>query len=94
MFSNVLSTTCRWNIYRSSGFSCTIDPIEKPECGRSRKIKRGLYKSYVGQLINADINGTINILQKIVDDSILGLINDRGLVNRPNRLRLALSLLN
>ena len=26
---------------------------------------------------------------KIVDDSILELINDRGLVNRPNRLRLA-----
>jgi transposase len=41
-----------------------MDPIEKPEWGRSRKIKRGLYKSYVGQLINADINGAINILRK------------------------------
>ncbi len=66
-----------------------IHPIEKPECVRSRKIKRELYKSYVGQLINADINGTINIFRKIVDDSILELINDRGLVNRPSRLRLA-----
>lgn len=32
------------------------DPIEKSGYSISRKIKRGLYKSYVGQLINADIN--------------------------------------
>ena len=63
--------------------------IKKPEYSRSRRIKIGLYKNYVGQLINADINGTINILWKVVGDSVLELITDRGLVNRPNRLRLA-----
>ena len=66
-----------------------IDPIEKPEYSRSRRIKRWTVKIYVGQLINADINGAINILRKVVDDSILELRTYRGIVNRSNRLRLA-----
>jgi hypothetical protein len=48
--------------------SLSLDPIKEPEYGRSRRIKRGLYKSYVGQLINVDINGAINILRKVVSD--------------------------
>ena len=72
--------------YTSQFDSLAIYPIEKFEYSRSRRIKRGLYQSSVGQLVNVDINGTINILRKIVDDSILELITDRHLVNRPTRL--------
>ncbi len=68
--------------------SLALNPIEKPKYGSSRRIKRGLYKSYVGQLNNVDISGAINILRKAVGYSVLELITDRGLVNRSNRLRL------
>ncbi len=42
--------------------SFALDQIKKPEHGRSRRIMRGLCKSYVGQLINADINEANYIL--------------------------------
>ena len=53
------------------------------------KLKRYLYKIYICQLINADINGAINLFRKVVDDSILELRTDSGLVNRSHRLRLS-----
>jgi IS605 OrfB family transposase len=75
--------------YTSQVDSLALDPIQKQEYGRKRRVKRGLYKSSTGQLINADINGAINILRKVVGDSVVKPIIDRGLVNRPIRLRLA-----
>jgi hypothetical protein len=53
------------------------------------ELKRQQSKIYVYQFINADINETINILRKVVDDSILELRTYRGIVNRPTRLRLS-----
>jgi IS605 OrfB family transposase len=75
--------------YTSQVDALALDPVEKPKYGRSRRVKRGLYKSSTGQLINADINGALNILRKVVGDSPVKGITDRGLVNRPRRLRLA-----
>ncbi|MFA6780553.1 MAG: transposase [Paludibacteraceae bacterium] len=75
--------------YTSQVDSLALDPVEKPDYGKSRRVKRGLYKSSTGQLINADINGAINILRKVVSDSLVKGIIDSGLVNRPIRLRLA-----
>lgn len=46
-----------------------------------RRIKRGLYKSKKG-LINADINGALNILKKETGEALLGLVC-RGLVFCP-----------
>lgn len=31
---------------------------------------RGLFKSSIGKVINADLNGAIGILRKVVDESI------------------------
>lgn len=33
---------------------------------REKRIKRGLFKSSDGRLINADINGALNILKKVI----------------------------
>lgn len=33
-----------------------------------KRIKRGLFKSHLGKLINADLNGSLNILRKAVGD--------------------------
>lgn len=66
------------------GFSCVIneesytskcsfldmEPIEKRDegyCGK--RIKRGLFRSSSGKLINADLNGSLNILRKVVGNS-------------------------
>lgn len=50
-----------------------------------KRIKRGLFKSSVGKVLNADINGAIGILRKanaFSDASLVGL-RDRGDVVSP-----------
>jgi len=40
------------------------ESIEKHEIYKGERIKRGLFSSSIGKLINADLNGAINILRK------------------------------
>lgn len=42
------------------------EPIKKHEEYKGRRIKRGLFKTSEGLLINADLNGALNILRKEV----------------------------
>ena len=51
-----------------------------------KRIKRGLYKTRKGKLINADCNGALNILRKskVVDLSVL---YNRGELDTPKRIR-------
>ena len=51
-----------------------------------KRIKRGLYQTSGGKLINADCNGALNILRKskVVDLSVL---YNRGELNTPKRIR-------
>ena len=51
-----------------------------------KRIKRGLYQTSTGKLINADCNGALNILRKskVVDLSVLC---NRGELNTPKRIR-------
>ena len=51
-----------------------------------KRIKRGLYQTSEGKLINADCNGALNILRKskVVDLSVL---YNRGELNTPKRIR-------
>ena len=53
-----------------------------------KRIHRGLYKTKSGMLLNADVNGALNILRKsnVVDCKILC---SRGEVNTPVRIRVA-----
>jgi IS605 OrfB family transposase len=64
---------------------------EKPEGWKEsgKRIKRGLYRTVQGHLINADCNGAANILRKV--STILGLSLDgvsRGVLAAPQRIRL------
>lgn len=79
--------------YTSKACSLNMDAI--PVYGVSteivkfsgKRIKRGLYKSSDGKLINSDINGSINILRKYFKERKLevpfGTDNVRALVNKP-----------
>ncbi|CKG66329.1 transposase%2C IS605 OrfB family [Fusobacterium polymorphum] len=51
-----------------------------------KRIKRGLYQTSTGKIINADCNGALNILRKskVVDLSVL---YNRGELNTPKRIR-------
>ena len=51
-----------------------------------KRIKRGLYQTSAGKLINADCNGALNILRKskVVD---LNILYNRGELNTPKRIR-------
>ena len=53
-----------------------------------KRIKRGLYVTKDGKMINADINGALNILSKssVCDNLIIDNLRHRG-ANTPLRLR-------
>ncbi len=46
-----------------------------------KRIKRGLYQTKDGSLINADVNGALNIIIKAVPDAFK--LRDRGFVSNP-----------
>ena len=52
-----------------------------------KRIKRGLYQSGYGY-INADVNGALNIMRKVVGDKehLPVLSTDRGLVFNPSKI--------
>lgn len=44
-----------------------------------RRLKRGLYKANTGQLINADVNGALQIIKKVVPNAFADGIEGIGL---------------
>lgn len=56
-----------------------------------RRIKRGLYKSKEGILINADVNGALNIIKKVVPNAfdVVKAKGNRGFVTNPLVLSVA-----
>ena len=57
--------------YTSKCDGLALEDIKKHSIYLGKRIKRGLFKSSVGKLINADVNGSLNILRKVVGDSVL-----------------------
>ncbi|MBK5252735.1 MAG: transposase [Peptostreptococcaceae bacterium] len=53
-----------------------------------KRIKRGLYQAQDGTLINADVNGSFNIIRKVFPNAFTGE-RDRGYVNSPKSLLVA-----
>ena len=45
-----------------------LEPIKKHSKYLGKRIKRGLFKSSTGKLINSDVNGAFNILRKEVSN--------------------------
>lgn len=70
--------------YTSKCDSLALEPIQKHENYLGKRTKRGLFKSSIGVTINADINGAINILRKVVGDSVVRPIINIGRLYRPS----------
>ncbi len=69
--------------YTSKCDSLALEELKQQENYLSKRIKRGLFQSSVGKIINADVNAAINIMRKVVDDSLVKEIINRGLVFNP-----------
>lgn len=50
-----------------------------------KRIKRGLFRSSTGKILNADLNGAIGILRKVSHESYMQVVG-RGEVETPSRL--------
>lgn len=74
--------------YTSKCDSLAFEKIGKHENYLGKRRKRGLFQSSTGKLINADVNGALNIMRKVVGDSCESIrrIIDRGLLFNPVRI--------
>jgi len=74
--------------YTSGVSAIDLEPVNKVHYNKSRRIARGLFKSNAGILINADINGSLNILRKYknVVPELVKQVRDNGFVDNPIRI--------
>src|SRR6056297_3550417 len=67
-----------------------LETLNRDNYNKSRRIERGLFKSNIGLTINADVNGSLNIMRKFLNkECIPELVNqarDNGVVDPPSRL--------
>jgi len=52
------------------------EEVKKHNIYKGKRIKRGLFKSSTGRLINSDVNGSYNILIKVVPNAFVNGIED------------------
>lgn len=64
--------------YTSKCDALAFEEICKHEEYSGKRIKRGLFRSSTGKLINADQNGALNIMRKVFGDSYVRKIIDSG----------------
>ena len=68
------------------------EEINKANYNKARRIKRDLFKRENGKIINADVNGSINILRKYIKEIFspnLEIAMDIGREQRPLKKRVA-----
>jgi len=79
--------------YTSGCSALDLERLNRDNYNKSRRIERGLFKSNIGLTINADVNGSLNIMRKFLNKKCIPkLVNqarDNGVVNPPSRLRIA-----
>jgi putative transposase len=73
--------------YTSKCDALALEKIQKHEEYSGKRKKRGLFQSGINKLINADVNGSINIMRKVVNDSYINKIIDKGLLFNPIKVR-------
>lgn len=76
--------------YTSKCDSLVLESICKHEVFLGKRINRGLFQSSIGKLINADVNGAINIARKakVINDSVIAQIIDSGIAFMPIRINI------
>lgn len=73
--------------YTSKCSALDLEHIKKHESYLGKRVKRGLFKTAKGLLINADVNGSMNILRKVIGDDFVNLLG-RGLAISPLKINI------
>lgn len=73
--------------YTSKCSFLDLEPIGKQEKYLGKRVKRGLFKSAKGKRYCADLNGALNIMRKVVGDSIFDRNSIERLVVSPLRFK-------
>jgi len=60
-----------------------LESICHQECYVGKRVKRGLFRTSTGRRINADVNGSYNIIRKAIPDSFSGRQGIEGVAVRP-----------
>lgn len=55
--------------YTSKCSFLDLEPVEKQESYKGKRVTRGLYRASDGKHINADVNGAYNIIRKVFPDA-------------------------
>lgn len=72
-------------------YTSKIDHLADEEMKHQKKylgkrVKRGLFKSSIGKFLNADVNGAIGNMRKVVPDVVFKTLRDRGTVFVPYKI--------
>jgi putative transposase len=74
--------------YTSKCSALDLETVQKHEHYLGKRIKRGLFKTSDGTLINSDINGSLNILRKVTGRDDFVIRSGIGLVMNPLKINL------
>lgn len=74
--------------YTSKVDHLAFESLNKHDVYLGKRIKRGLFQSSIGRLLNADINGAIGIARKVIGDSCINMIIGSGLAFNPVRVNI------
>lgn len=74
--------------YTSKIDNLALEPLYKQETYLGKRVKRGLFQSSVGKLINSDVNGALGILRKVFDNSVITQIINSGQVFCPYKINI------
>ena len=78
--------------YTSAVSAFDLEEISKKNYKKVRRIKRGYFRATIGY-VNADQNGSLNILRKYLKDKCIPepikRARDKGVVDTPRRIRVA-----
>lgn len=72
--------------YTSKCSSLDVEPIKKHQNYIGKRMKRGLFRGS-NFILNADVNGALNILRKVIGDDFIRNLVDRGCWFQPIRIR-------
>jgi putative transposase len=79
--------------YTSGVSAIDLEPISKKSYNKNRRFKRGLFRTNDGLVIQADVNGSLNIMRKYLKETctpkLIEMVRDNGCVNHPQRIRVA-----
>ncbi len=72
--------------YTSKCSSLDLEPIKKHKKYIGKHVKKGLFKGS-DYLLNADVNGALNILRKVIGNDFIRNLSDKGCWFQPVRIR-------